>query len=85
MGQKESIFKSAWPTYNPDLIQDEVITVAIQIDGKIRDQLMVTSGSSQDEVLDMAKDSARVKKYLENTEIVKVFYVQDKLLSLVTK
>jgi leucyl-tRNA synthetase len=85
MGQTESIFLSGWPSYDKNLIIDEVVTIPVQINGKIRDQLIVARGSGQDEVLNMAKDSGKVKKYLENTEIVKVFFIPDKLLSLVTK
>jgi leucyl-tRNA synthetase len=85
LGNTESIFKSNWPGYDPKLIVDELLTVAVQINGKIRDQLLVARGAKEQEVLKLARESEKTKKYLENNKIVKVIYVPDKLLSLVTK
>jgi leucyl-tRNA synthetase len=83
LGNTESIFKSNWPGYDPKLIVDELLTVAVQINGKIRDQLLVARGTKEQEVLKLAQESEKTKKYLENNKIVKVIYVPDKLLSLV--
>jgi leucyl-tRNA synthetase len=83
LGFTESIHVQIWPSYDESLIKDDLVTVAVQINGKVRDQLVVPSGSSQEFVLDIAKDAEKVKKHLENVEIKKVIYVQDKLLSLV--
>lgn len=85
LGFAESIHAEKWPSYDESLITDETITVAIQVNGKIRDELLVARDIDQDSILAIAKDSSKVKKYLEGTEIVKVIYVPGKLLSIVTR
>lgn len=85
LGNTESIFKSGWPAHDPKLIEDELLTVAVQINGKVRDQVLIARGANQAEVLKLAQESKKAKKYLEKAEIKKVIYVPDKLLSLVIK
>jgi leucyl-tRNA synthetase len=83
-GHKKSIFTATWPGYDPDLVVDETITVPVQINGKVRDELVVEREISEDDIVALAKDSSKVKKYLENVEIKKLIYIQNKLLSIVT-
>jgi leucyl-tRNA synthetase len=59
--------------------------VAVQINGKVRDQVLVNKGAKEAEVLKLAQKSDKAAKYLKGTKIVKAIYVQDKLLSLVIK
>lgn len=85
LGFAESVHLQSWPSYDEALLKDEMITIAVQINGKVRDQLLVAADLDQERVLEIAKDSGKVMKYLANTEIVKVIYVRNKLLSIVTK
>jgi leucyl-tRNA synthetase len=83
LGNVESIFRATWPVYDKTLIKDDVITVAVQINGKVRDQIIAIPGATKDEIFALAKESVKTKKYLEGVTIQKVIYVQDKLLSIV--
>jgi leucyl-tRNA synthetase len=85
LGNTESVFESGWPEYDQKLIEDVNVTIAVQVNGKIREQLVVATNANQDEVLKLAKESEKVQKYLEGKEPNKVIYVPNKLLSLVVK
>lgn len=83
LGNKDSIHLEMWPSYDEKLIKEEMVTVAVQINGKVREQLLVSAASEEKEVLDLAKGSEKVKKYLEGKAIKKVIYIKGRLLSIV--
>lgn len=83
MGNKDSIQLEAWPKYDNNLMKDETVTVAVQINGKVREQLLIDAEAEEKEVLELAKASKKVQNYLQGKEIKKVIYIKGKLLSLV--
>ena len=85
LGNKFSIHQQEWPKYDPDLIEDDVVTVAIQINGKLRGTINVQCKmyNVQKEIEKMAKKDEKVKKYLEGKEIKKTIYVPGKLINFV--
>lgn len=85
LGNEESIFKQAWPKYNPDLVKDEVINLVIQVNGKMRDMLEITADISEEEAKKIALESEKIKKWLEGKEIIKVIFVKGKLVNIVIK
>ncbi len=85
MGEKESLSYSAWPSYNPDLVKVESVTVAVQVLGKLRGTLNVPPGTAQVFLETEAKKLEAVMRFLEGKEIVKVVYVQNKILNFVVK
>jgi len=84
LGFEGSIHVQQWPTYDKKLIIDELVTVAVQVNGKIRDQLLVSAGKNESEMLKLAEESEKISAYLTGKKIAKSFYVQDKILSIVT-
>lgn len=84
LGHEDSIHIHAWPVADKTLLSDELITVAVQVNGKVRDSLLVSAEATEDEVAAMAKDSEKIQKYLAGKEIKKQFYVKGKILSIVT-
>jgi len=72
-----------WPTYDPTLIVVEQVTVAVQINGKLRATIMVAPGLSQADVQPIAEQAAT--KWLAQTTVVKVIYVQDRLMNFVVR
>ncbi len=83
LGNKDSVHVQGWPEYDEKLIKEETVTVAVQINGKVRGQVVANAEANQDEVLELAKASEKVQKYLEGKKLEKVIYVPGKLLSLV--
>lgn len=85
LGNSESIFKSAWPKYDPDLAKDENINLVLQINGKVRDTIEVPAEIGEDEAKKLAQENEKVKKWTEGKEIVKVIFVKGKLVNIVIK
>lgn len=72
-----------WPDFNPALVLDETVTVVVQVNGKLRARLSVARGAGQTEVEEQGR--LAVAQWLANKEIIKVVFVEDKLLSFVIK
>ncbi len=85
LGNKESIFKQPWPKYDEKLIQDETIQLVVQVNGKVRDNIEVESGISEEEAKEKALASEQVKKWTEDKEVVKIIFVKNKLVNIVVK
>lgn len=80
---KESVFKTKWPKFNSKLVQDEKITLAIQVNGKLRGTIEVDRGISEKEAIKLAKENENVKKFLEGKKVKNEIFVKNKLVSFV--
>ena len=67
----------------PGIGTDEVVTVVVQVNGKVRDKLEVAADSAEDQVRALAFESDAVKRHLDGKTPKKVIYVPNKLLSIV--
>jgi leucyl-tRNA synthetase len=83
LGETESVFKAPWPTYDPALTIDDEVEVVVQVNGKVRDRLVVPAGLSQDELIERAKGLEKIQDELVGKELRKAIAVPDKLVSLV--
>ena len=84
LGGKKTLTYETWPKYNADLAKDDTITVAVQVNGKLRATLEVEPTITQDEILAMAKGDENVSKFLVGS-IVKEIYVPGKIVNFVVK
>jgi len=83
LGHKDSILKQAWPKYDPDLIVEEEITIPVQVNGKLRDTIVVPAEAQDDLLKEKALASERVKTFTAGKEIKKVIIIPKKLINLV--
>ncbi len=83
LGHEDSIHLSSWPTYDPQKCIATEVTIAIQINGKVRDTLVVAADISEDEVLRIALERPLVSKWMEGKKPAKTIFVPGKLLSIV--
>ncbi len=77
--------ESAWPTYDENKLEDETFEMVVQVCGKVRGKITVSSDTSEYEMEELAKQIDNVQKYLEDKEIVKVITVPKKLVNIVVK
>jgi leucyl-tRNA synthetase len=84
LGEKTTLTYSSWPQYNEELAKDDTVTVAVQVNGKLRATLEVEPNISQDEILKMAKSDENVAKHLVGT-LLKEIYVPGKIVNFVVK
>ena len=83
LGNKKSIHIETWPNYDETLLTEETVTVAIQINGKVRDTIEVKKGLAEKELMELVLAREKVKKYLQGKEIKKFIYIQDRLTNIV--
>jgi leucyl-tRNA synthetase len=84
LGHKNTLAYKEWPSFDENLAADEVITVAVQVNGKLRATLEVSPMITQEEILAMAKADENVAKNLVGT-IIKEIYVPMKIVNFVVK
>jgi leucyl-tRNA synthetase len=85
LGHDQSIHLQAWPTYDEALTVETQVTVVVQVNGKVRDQLSLAPGLSEDEVRPLVLERAKVREQLNGHDIVKWIYVPNRLVNLVVK
>ncbi len=84
-GHTESIHLQQWPKFDPEALIDKSVTIPIQVNGKLRDTITIGTSLDQEAVLRAAMSSAKISQALDNKNILKIIWIQDKLLNLVVK
>jgi leucyl-tRNA synthetase len=83
MGNSESISKAKWPEAEERFLIDKSYTLAIQVNGKLRDTIVIESEASEEDVKQSALASEKIQKWLDGKEPKKIIYVKGKLVSIV--
>ncbi len=78
-----SIHQEKWPSHDDSLIVSDTVTVAVQINGKLRDTLVIASDAKQSDIEQAAQASGKVKAHLEGKTVRKVIYVPGKIVNFV--
>ncbi len=71
----------SWPIFDPLLLHNDSVVIAIQVNGKLRGTLDVAMDMSQGDIESLARD--KVAKWIEDKEIKKIIYVKNKMMSFV--
>ena len=74
-----------WPDYIPELAKDDQLEMGVQINGKMRGTIVVTSETLEEEAIVLAKDINAVKQAIDGKNIIKVIYKVGKILNLIVK
>jgi len=83
LGEKKNISFSAWPKYDKNLIKDEEVKIAVQVNGKVRAEILIQVDENEEEIKKKALQNKLVVKFIEGKEIKKVIYVKNRLLNIV--
>ena len=83
LGRDELIANAEWPIADPALLVDDEVTIAIQVNGKLRDTVTAPKGTSREALQELALASANVVRILEGKAPRKVVVVPDRLVNLV--
>jgi leucyl-tRNA synthetase len=84
-GGEGFILTSGWPTADPAMMQEDVVTVVVQVNGKLRGQVEVPNPPSEEQVFAAVDANGAVQKWLAGKEVVKRVYVPGKLVNIVVK
>jgi leucyl-tRNA synthetase len=83
MGHADSIHRSAWPAFDPSKVVADTFELVIQVNGKVRDRIIVSADISEADAKAHALASESVQRYLEGKEPKKIMYVKGKLVTVV--
>jgi leucyl-tRNA synthetase len=83
LGHEVSVHVSNWPTWDEQLIKDEMMTLAVQVNGKVRSEIIVAADIDEKSAVEAAKADEKVSGYLKGKTINKAIYVPGRLVSLV--
>ena len=67
------------------MVKDDVVTVVVQVNGKLRGEFRFDRGVDQDIVVEEVSQDDKIAKYLSQGELVKTIFVPDRLINFVVK
>ncbi len=83
LGNKESIFKTSWPEYDPAVLVEDTVTIVVQVNGKVRSKLDAPADIPEDELKELALADEKLKPWIAGRPVKKFILVPKKLLNLV--
>jgi len=83
LGHDNFIAKEVWPEFDEDLANDDMVTIAIQINGKVRDEIELAVDAEESEVKKLVLDRDKVKNYTDDKDIKKFIYVPGRIINIV--
>jgi leucyl-tRNA synthetase len=86
LGNKgKSVHQLPWLTYDENAIAEDQITVVLQVNGKLRDQIVVPVDIGEESLKQLALSSERVKKFMDGKAVQRVIVVPQKLVNIVVR
>lgn len=83
LGEQYSIHLAPWPVCDPDLAREDMVEIVVQVDGKVRDRLMLPASAGESDVRAAAFASARVLEWVGTKEPRRIIHVPGKLMNIV--
>jgi leucyl-tRNA synthetase len=82
-GRPYSIHQQSWPAFDPDLAAEEVITLIVQINGKLRARIEVPADIGEEAAKETALADSNIQRHTEGKETRKIIYVPGRLVNIV--
>ena len=83
LGHNDSIFYSKWPKFDSELLEGQIITYVVQVNGKLRDNLQVGPEVTEEEIKKIALELPKIQGYTKDKEIKKTIFVENRLINFV--
>ena len=83
LGESGMVADAAWPSFDPGMLIDDQVTLAVQVNGKLRDTLNAPRGLPKEEAEALALASDKVRRQLAGATPRKVIVVPDRLVNIV--
>ncbi len=83
VSESTSIHLSDWPKHDEKMVIDDVVTIGIQINGKVRDEIEVTQDDTEESLKEKVLDREKVKNWIGDSEVKKFIYIKGRLVSIV--
>jgi leucyl-tRNA synthetase len=85
LGKPYSVHTQSWPKFDAGLALDDAAEVPVQVNGKVRDRLMLPLDAPEDVAREAAMASSSVAQHVSGKEVVRVIYVPNRLINIVVK
>jgi leucyl-tRNA synthetase len=85
LGHEDSIHRQQWPTPDEKYLVEDTITIAVQVNGKLRGTIEVTPDTSEQEAVEAAKKDSNVSAHLGGKTVSRAIYVPHKLINFVVR
>ncbi|MGZ4779039.1 MAG: leucine--tRNA ligase, partial [Thermoanaerobaculia bacterium] len=85
LGHRDFILLSKWPVADPALMAEDVVTIVVQVNGKLRGQIEVANPPEENVVLEAVRTNDRIQQWVSGKQVVKTIYVPGKLVNVVVK
>ena len=82
-GHSYSIHDQPWPKYDEELAREEEVTLVIQVNGKLRDKVLVPASISEVEAKELALGRDRVRAYICDKSLARVIYIPKRVVNIV--
>jgi len=82
-GHQTSLAQEGWPAYDAALIQEEVLTIPVQVNGKVRSKLSVPAAWSKEQVVAEAQADVKIREWTQGKAVKNVVYVDKRLVNIV--
>ncbi len=83
IGEKKSIHISKWPKWDKKKVVDSLIKIVVQVNGKVRSEIMIGADMDEESVKSMALKDKGVIPWIEGKEVKRVIYVKGRLVNIV--
>jgi leucyl-tRNA synthetase len=85
MGNQGSIHTSPWPTYDPEALRSDIITLPVQVNGRLRDRIEIERDTPEEEIKRLALASEKVQRFVAGHAVSRIIYVPERLVNVVTE
>lgn len=85
LGHNTSIVQVEWPVFNANLTKTEELLIVVQVNGKVRQRIVVPANASQEDINSQALGDSKIKEQTKGKEIKKIIVVSGKLVNIVVK
>jgi len=85
LGEQGRVYQQSWPAFDEQKTIEDTVEIAVQINGKVKANLMVAIDEKQDDVSPKAMELPVIKAALEGKTVVKVIYVPGRIFNIVVK
>jgi len=84
-GEKSSLLKAPWPKYDPALAAEDEIEIPVQVNGKLRSVVVMSAGTSEDQIKHAALADEKVRAAIAGKQVVRVIFVAGKVVNIVAQ
>jgi len=85
LGYKDFISTQPWPEYDEKFIKEDKFNLIIQINGKMRETIETSIGTSEEDAKELALSSSKILGWTNGKEILKIIYIKDRLINFVVR